>query len=72
MAPAGLAMLAGGAVRGGRIAGDWPGLSRRALFEDRDLRAVNEYERIFKAILIDHLGLDPALPKMWCFPTVGR
>ncbi len=64
----GLALLAGGAVRGGRIAGDWPGLSRRALFEDRDLRAVNEYERIFKAILIDHLGLDPAFAEDVAFP----
>ncbi len=64
----GLALLAGGAVRGGRIAGDWPGLSARALFEERDLRAVNAYEGIFKAILIGHLGLDPGYAERIVFP----
>jgi len=53
----GLAILAGGAVAGGRVAGDWPGLTPNALFEGRDLRAVNSYEAIFKAILISRLGL---------------
>ncbi|MCP2830385.1 DUF1501 domain-containing protein, partial [Salmonella enterica] len=33
----GMALLAGGAVRGGRLAGDWPGLAPGALFEGRDL-----------------------------------
>ncbi|NNE59046.1 MAG: DUF1501 domain-containing protein [Hellea sp.] len=53
----GLAMLAGGAIKGGRITGYWPGLKRSALYEGRDLRAVNSYEGIFKSILIGHLGL---------------
>lgn len=53
----GLAMLAGGAVRGGRIAGQWPGLSERALHEGRDVLAVNRYESIFKSIMIGHMGI---------------
>ena len=64
----GLAILAGGAVQGGRIAGDWPGLTPTALFEARDLRAVNAYEAIFKAVLIGHLGLDPAYAERVVFP----
>ena len=64
----GLAMLAGGAVRGGRIAGDWPGLSQTALFEERDLRAVNAYESVFKTILISHLGLEAGFAERVIFP----
>ena len=45
----GLALLAGGAVGGGRIVGDWPSLSDRALYDGRDVLAANAYERLFKA-----------------------
>lgn len=64
----GLAMLAGGAVRGGRIVGDWPGLSDRALHEGRDLAAPNAIEALFKAVLIGHMGLSPALAHSVVFP----
>ncbi len=68
----GLAILAGGAVRGGRIAGDWPGLTDRALFEERDVRAVNDYESLFKAVLIAHMGLDQAFVEDRVFPASRR
>lgn len=64
----GIAMLAGGAVRGGRIHGDWPGLSQRSLFEGRDVQAVNDYEAIFKALLISHLGQDQGFVEDVVFP----
>jgi len=64
----GLAMLAGGAVAGGRIAGDWPGLSSRALFEGRDLAPLNDCESLFKSVLISHLGLDPGYVERNVFP----
>lgn len=67
----GLAILAGGAVRGGRILGDWPGLSPTALNDERDVRAVNAYEAIFKAVLIGHLGLDPGYAERVVFPDSG-
>jgi uncharacterized protein (DUF1501 family) len=35
---ASLVMLIGGAVKGGRIIADWPGLSPSALYENRDLK----------------------------------
>jgi len=65
----GLALLAGGAVAGGRIAGDWPGLAPGALWEGRDLRALNPYEGMFKAILTTHLGLDPGVVESAIFPS---
>jgi uncharacterized protein (DUF1501 family) len=48
-------LVMGGAVAGGRVAGDWPGLDR--LEEDRDLRVATDARRVMKGILRDHLGL---------------
>ena len=56
----GLALLAGGAVNGGTIRGLWPGLSRVALLDERDLAPANHLESLFKATLIHHLGLSEA------------
>lgn len=53
----GLAMLAGGSLRGGKIRGTWPGLSNAALLDNRDLAPTRHIESIFKSILIEHLGL---------------
>ena len=64
----GTAILAGGAVKGGRIIGDWPGLGPSGLYEDRDLRPVNDLRGLFKSALIDHLGLDAALVNRTIFP----
>jgi len=52
----GLAILAGGAVKGGRMLGDWPTLKPAALFEDRDLMPTVESRSVFKGLLRDHLG----------------
>lgn len=51
-------LLMGGAVKGGRMLGDWPGLAR--LEDDRDLRVATDTRRVMKALLRDHLGLDLA------------
>jgi uncharacterized protein (DUF1501 family) len=50
-----LTMLAGGAVAGGRIAGDWPGLAPEALNERRDLRATTDLRSVFKGVLAAHM-----------------
>ena len=49
--------VAGGAVKGGRVIADWPGLAPRALFEGRDLMATMDMRRPIKAVLSDHLNL---------------
>lgn len=64
----GVAFLAGGAVAGGRVAGDWPGLGRAQLNEGRDLRATTDLRAVFKGVLRDHLGLDADVLARRVFP----
>ncbi|WP_417600993.1 DUF1501 domain-containing protein [Pararhodobacter oceanensis] len=64
----GLVMLAGGAVAGGQILGDWPGLSARALYESRDVAPLNTCESLFKAVLTQHLGLAESFVEDGVFP----
>jgi uncharacterized protein (DUF1501 family) len=52
------AFLAGGAVRGGRVITDWPGLSRSALLDGRDLKPTLDLRSVFKAVLGEHLHID--------------
>ena len=54
---AGVAFLAGGAVAGGRVAGDWPGLAAGKLFENRDLAPTTDLRSIAMGLLVNHLGL---------------
>ena len=65
----GLSLIAGGAVRGGQITGTWPGLSNKALLDERDVRPANSYEALFKTLLIGHLGLDPGFVEDKVFPN---
>lgn len=46
-----------GSVRGGRIAGGWPGLSRAALYQERDLAMAIDFRDVFAEIARRHLGL---------------
>jgi len=62
------AFVAGGAVRGGRVIADWPGLGERALHEGRDLRPTLDLRALFKAALIAQLGLDEAALEVQVFP----
>ncbi|MEL6829833.1 MAG: DUF1501 domain-containing protein, partial [Pseudomonadota bacterium] len=55
----GLMILAGGAVKGGRVIGAWPGVRRSDLREARDLAPVNAVENVLAGLLRDHLGADP-------------
>lgn len=65
----GLAILAGGAVNGGRILGEWPGLSEKALLDGRDVMPVNSYEAIFKTILAAHMGVSHDFVEDKVFPN---
>lgn len=53
----GLTMLLGGAVKGGQILGDWPGLRSGALYQGRDLYPANAIESIVGGVLRDHMAL---------------
>jgi len=68
----GLVMLAGGAVRGGRVLGDWPGLETAALYEGRDLAPANDVAGVLKGVMRDHLGVDRRALDNAVFPGSGR
>jgi uncharacterized protein (DUF1501 family) len=59
-----MALLVGGAVAGGRVICDWPGLSPRALFQGRDLAPTLDLRSVLKGLLAEHVGVPaPALEK---------
>jgi uncharacterized protein (DUF1501 family) len=62
------AFLAGGAVRGGRVLADWPGLGQGALYEGRDLRPTTDLRGVFKGVLGDHLRVPNAALEREVFP----
>lgn len=53
-----VAMLLGGAVAGGRVVADWPGLAPNELYEGRDLMPTADLRGVLKGAMRDHLGLD--------------
>jgi len=57
---AGVAFMAGGAVAGGRVLTDWPGLAPLQLHEGRDLRPTTDLRTLQRALLARHLGTDDA------------
>ncbi|RWO55029.1 MAG: DUF1501 domain-containing protein [Mesorhizobium sp.] len=53
------AMIAGGAVNGGRVLADWPGLSTGALYEGRDLAPTLDLDALIAVTSAETFGLDP-------------
>ena len=49
------AFVLGGAVKGGRVIADWPGLAKRDRFEARDLKITTDLRAVLKGVLSDHL-----------------
>jgi len=68
----GAGFVMGGAIKGGSILGDWPGLAQSALYEGRDLKPTLDMRALFKAVLISHLGLDQAFVDKRIFPGSAR
>ena len=62
------AFLLGGAVAGGRVIADWPGLASRALYEGRDLRPTTDLRSVLKGVLSDHLHVPSAALESTVFP----
>jgi uncharacterized protein (DUF1501 family) len=63
-----VAFLAGGAVRGGRVIADWPGLKPAQLYEGRDLRPTIDLRSVLKGVLRDHLRVEENLLATTVFP----
>ena len=68
---AGAAFLFGGSVRGGRVWADWPGLAPGALHEGRDLRPTRDIRALFKAVMVEHLGITRGFVDAKVFPGSG-
>jgi uncharacterized protein (DUF1501 family) len=51
-------MIIGGAVRGGRVYGRWPGLAPEQRYEGRDLSVTTDFRAVFSEVVRGHLGLD--------------
>jgi uncharacterized protein (DUF1501 family) len=62
------AMLLGGAVAGGKVIADWPGLSDSALYEGRDLRPTTDLDSLFAGALAQHFTLEPPRVMATLFP----
>ena len=64
-----VALLAGGALKGGRVLADWPGLKEADLHERRDLKATTDLRAIVKGVLADHLRVDDRVLATAVFPN---
>ncbi len=63
-----IAFLAGGAVKGGRVIADWPGLAQSALYQGRDLAPTTDLRALFKGVLAAHFDLSAQTLDQEVFP----
>jgi len=63
-----IALLAGGAVKGGRVIADWPSLKAGRLYEGRDLAPTTDLRAVIKGVLADHLGISDRVLAEAVFP----
>lgn len=63
-----IALLAGGAVKGGRVIADWPGLRPANLYEGRDLKPTMDLRAVIKGVLQDQFGLSDRVLAETVFP----
>jgi uncharacterized protein (DUF1501 family) len=63
-----VALLVGGALKGGRVIADWPGLKPANLYQDRDLKPTIDLRAILKGVLRDHLRADEKTLAETVFP----
>ncbi len=66
-----VAFLVGGAVRGGRVIADWPGLKLENLHEQRDLKPTADLRAVTKGILADLFGISGHALAEKVFPGTG-
>lgn len=64
----GVTFLAGGAVAGGKVVADWPGLAPGALYDGRDLAATTDLRSVLKGAVGGHLRVSNATLTRDIFP----
>ena len=63
-----VALLVGGALKGGRVIADWPGLKEVDLHDKRDLKATADLRAVLKGLLRDHLRVEDRVLAADVFP----
>ncbi len=63
-----VAILVGGALKGGRVIADWPGVKVSDLHEKRDLKPTTDLRAVLKGLLRDHLRVDERVLAAEIFP----
>lgn len=63
-----IALLVGGALKGGRVIADWPGLKAADLYQNRDLKPTTDLRAVLKGVLKDHLRADERTLAQNVFP----
>lgn len=63
-----VALLVGGALKGGRVIADWPGLKAADLYQSRDLKPTTDLRAVLKGVLKDHLRADERALAQSVFP----
>jgi uncharacterized protein (DUF1501 family) len=63
-----VALLVGGALKGGRVIADWPGLKPADLYQNRDLKPTTDLRAVLKGVLKDHLRADERALAQNVFP----
>jgi uncharacterized protein (DUF1501 family) len=63
-----VALLTGGALNGGRVIADWPGLRDTDLHESRDLKPTTDLRAVLKGLLRDHVRVDDKALASSVFP----
>ena len=66
-----VAFLAGGAVKGGRVIADWPGLRDEQLYERRDLKPTMDLRAVLKGVLAEQFDLSAAVLGETVFPQTA-
>ena len=65
------AMLLGGAVEGGRVLADWPGLAPHALYQGRDLQPTLSLDMLIASAAGECFGIEPERVSRALFPQVA-
>jgi uncharacterized protein (DUF1501 family) len=68
---ASVAMVIGGAVAGGRVVADWPGLRQSDLYQARDLKPTASLDALITGVASESLGLDPHRTSRTLFAQAG-
>ena len=66
------AMLVGGAVQGGRIVADWPGLASSNLLDGRDLKPTLGLDTLIASACAETFALEPSRTAQLLFPDSAR